>query len=51
LSLNQESSAAIYNHHHAPVAELVREQGDLRRAARHRHWLRPGYVEELYLLA
>lgn len=44
LSINQEARLPDQT----PVAELVRLAGGYRLVARHRHWLRAGYVEELY---
>lgn len=45
LSINQEAAEA----ERQPMAALVREAGGYRLAARHRHWLRAGYVEEHYI--
>jgi SAM-dependent methyltransferase len=45
LSINQE--AAVPGQ--ASVADLVREAGGYRLASRHRHWLRAGYAEELFV--
>jgi len=45
LSVNQEAGLPDQ----ASVPELIREAGGYRCAARHRHWLRAGYVEEHYV--
>jgi hypothetical protein len=34
--------------HQVSVPELMAETGGYLRSSRHRHWLRQGYVEELY---
>lgn len=46
FSINHEVAAPGQT----PVSDLLREAGGYRLAARHRHWLRAGYVEEHYLL-
>ncbi len=49
LSINQEAAAPQTQARcQSVVADLVREVGRYRRAYRFRHWLRAGYVEELY---
>ena len=49
LSINQEARALQSGaQQQSVVRELVDEAGGFRRATRHRHWLRAGYVEELY---
>ena len=45
LSINPEASLPDQT----SVAELVRTGNSYRLASRHRHWLRAGYVEELYV--
>ena len=45
LSINQEANLPGQT----AVPKLIGEAGGYRRAARHRHWLRAGYVEELYV--
>nr|WP_053000119.1 methyltransferase domain-containing protein [Sphingomonas sp. Y57] len=47
LSINHE----VAGPGQTPLSELLREAGGYRLASRHRHWLRAGYVEELYLRA
>lgn len=44
LSINAEARLPDQT----PVAELVRLAGGYHLVARHRHWLRAGYVEEIY---
>ena len=44
LSINQEARLPDQN----PVADLVALAGGYRLFSRHRHWMRAGYVEELY---
>jgi hypothetical protein len=48
-SINQEARApqALFARQ-TTVAELVEEAGGFLRSSRFRHWLRPGYVEEVY---
>ena len=46
MSINHESGLPAQ----ASVPELMHEAGGYRCAARHRHWLRAGYVEEHYVL-
>lgn len=49
LSINQEARALQSGaEKQSVVRELVDEAGGFRRALRFRHWLRAGYVEELY---
>ncbi len=45
LSINAEAS----HPGQTAVPELIREAGGYRLAARHRHWLRMGYVEEHFV--
>lgn len=48
-SINMESKTAVLDY--GPqncVAEMAAEVGGLRRASRHRYWMRYGYVEEVY---
>jgi hypothetical protein len=49
LSINQEAQAPQSRHaRQAVVGELTQQTGGYRRAYRFRHWLRAGYVEELF---
>lgn len=48
LSINQEAHLPTATGHQMSVPELVDEVGGYRLLQRHRHWLRQGYVEELY---
>jgi hypothetical protein len=48
LSINQEAEAPQPGGRQTVVADLVREVGGYQRIYRFRHWLRRGYVEELY---
>jgi hypothetical protein len=50
LSINQEAHLGTPSGHQRSVAELVEDVGRYRLANRHRHWLRQGYVEELFEL-
>jgi len=50
LSINQEGHLATPDGHQTSVPELVAEAGGFTLRNRHRHWLRQGYVEELYAL-
>lgn len=45
LSIDQEADVPDQT----SVSDLLREAGGYRLAARHRHWLRAGYVEELFI--
>jgi hypothetical protein len=48
-SINQEARARqVGNARQTPVRELVGEAGGFARSSRHRHWLRAGYVEEIF---
>ena len=49
LSINHESTSVVAGHRHNPVADVAQEATGMRRAARSRHWLRPGYVEEIFV--
>lgn len=51
LSMNQEAPLPLRSGHQQPVRALVAEAGGFRPAHRHRHWLRAGYVEELFVSA
>lgn len=48
LSINQEAQAAVGGVKQNWVSELFDEVGGFRRILRMRHWLRAGYVEEVY---
>ena len=48
LSINQEAQLPTEDGHQLSVPELVATAGSYRRNSRHRHWLREGYVEELF---
>jgi hypothetical protein len=50
LSINQEAHLPTATGRQLSVPELVDTVGGYRRLQRHRHWLRQGYVEELYRL-
>jgi hypothetical protein len=49
LSINHESTRILYDHAQTPVAKLVEAAPQLRRLGRWRHWMRPGYVEEIFM--
>lgn len=51
LSINQEAHLATSTGAQSSVPELVASVGNHQLISRHRHWLRQGYVEELYALA
>ena len=51
LSINQEAHLATTAGRQCSVPELVEEVGGYRLNSRHRHWLRQGYVEELFEFA
>lgn len=48
LSINQEAHLPVDGGHQISVAELIAETGGFTLRSRHRHWLRQGYVEEMY---
>lgn len=48
LSINQEAHLPTGSGHQYSVPELIAKVGGYRATSRHRHWLRQGYVEELY---
>jgi len=48
LSINQEAHLTVDCGRQASVPELVGEVGGFALRSRHRHWLRQGYVEELF---
>ena len=48
LSINQEAHLPVGGGHQASVPELVNDVGGFMLRSRHRHWLRQGYVEELF---
>lgn len=48
LSINQEAHLATSGDPQCSVPELVANAGRYRTNSRHRHWLRHGYVEELF---
>lgn len=48
LSINQEAHLPAGSNHQLSVPELVAQVGTYRQVSRHRHWLRQGYLEELY---
>lgn len=48
LSINQEAHLPAGDTCQHSVPELVADVGSYRLLGRHRHWLRQGYVEELY---
>jgi hypothetical protein len=50
LSINQEAWLSCADGRQHSVPELVAETGGYRLLQRHRHWLRQGYVEELYAI-
>ena len=50
LSINQEAHLPVNGGHQISVPQLVAETGSFTLHNRHRHWLRQGYVEELYAL-
>ncbi len=49
LSINQEAHLPHADGHQSSVPELIAEVGGFRLLGRHRHWLRQGYAEELYV--
>ena len=49
VSINQETQKVHAGLAQNRVADLAAEAGGYRRAARFRHWMEQGYVEELYL--
>jgi hypothetical protein len=52
LSVNQESQAAQSEAaRQGVVGEVIREVGGFKRSYRFRHWLRPGYIEELFRIS
>jgi hypothetical protein len=52
LSINQEAKAPNLDvGRQNCVAELVETHGGLQRIARHRYWMRQGYVEEVFVPA
>jgi hypothetical protein len=48
LSINQEAHLATHDGHQTSVPELIAQVGGYRSTSRHRHWLRQGYLEEIY---
>jgi hypothetical protein len=52
LSVNQESQAAQSEAaRQGVVGEVIRAVGGYKRSYRFRHWLRPGYIEELFRIS
>ncbi|WP_375461318.1 hypothetical protein [uncultured Enterovirga sp.] len=51
LSINQESGWTIGEWSQNKVSDLVKQAGGYILLSRHRNWMRPGYVEELYAIA
>lgn len=50
LSINQEAHLPTVDGYQASVPELIAEAGGYGLSSRHRHWLREGYLEEIYEL-
>jgi hypothetical protein len=50
LSINQEAHLPTADGRQRTVPELVMEAGSYLRSGRHRHWLRQGYIEEMFEL-
>lgn len=50
LSINQEAHLPVDGGSQRSVPELVADAGGFALRSRHRHWLRQGYVEEVYTL-
>jgi len=51
LSINQESGANVDQWSQSKVKSLVQRAGGYTLINRHRDWMRPGYVEELYAIS
>jgi hypothetical protein len=51
LSINQESADQVGTWSQGRVNALASQVGGYRRLARHRYWMRPGYVEEIYAIS
>jgi hypothetical protein len=50
LSINQESGGSVGPWSQGKVSSLAESAGGYTRISRHRDWMRPGYVEELYAI-
>jgi hypothetical protein len=48
LSINQEAHLPVEGGHQRSVPELIADTPGFTLRSRHRHWLRQGYVEEVY---
>ena len=51
LSINQESGGTVGDWSQNTVPDLAKRVGGYTLLSRHRDWMRPGYVEELYAIA
>jgi hypothetical protein len=51
LSINQESGGDVGQWSQGKVSSLAERAGGYTRLQRHRDWMRPGYVEELYAIS